>query len=117
MLLGLPLLPPLFAQGTDQVESMPACCRRSGAHHCQMHMEERAASDKARTQVGALASRCPFCPRAVVAAHVDVMAARAADGLDAALVSHPSCVAQTESKWRIARDRSRQKRGPPSLNS
>jgi hypothetical protein len=35
----------------------------------------------------------------------------------ASLVTHPAGVAQTESKWRISHDRSRQKRGPPSLLS
>jgi hypothetical protein len=31
--------------------------------------------------------------------------------------AHPAGVVQTESKWRIARDRSRQKRGPPSRSA
>ncbi|RXH57349.1 hypothetical protein GRAN_0659 [Granulicella sibirica] len=47
--------------------------------------------------------------------HQDVMSVDVSDGLFASLMTHPAGVAQTESKWRISRDRSRQKRGPPSL--
>jgi hypothetical protein len=32
----------------------------------------------------------------------------------AGLVSHPARIAQTHSMWRTSRERSRQKRGPPS---
>src|SRR5580704_1904473 len=31
---GSPLAVPLFASTTDSQSTLPACCRRNGAHHC-----------------------------------------------------------------------------------
>ena len=33
----------------------------------------------------------------------------------AGLIAHPAVQAQTESRWRVARERSRGKRGPPQM--
>src|SRR5580698_2896929 len=33
---GSPLVLPLFAATADPQASLPACCRRHGAHHCAM---------------------------------------------------------------------------------
>ena len=64
--------------------------------------------------VEALPEKCPYCPGTVVVTHTGVSTVPASEANFAALVSHPAGVAQTECKWRIARDRSRQKRGPPT---
>ena len=33
---GLPVVAPLLASGQDLEQSLPACCRRHGAHHCMI---------------------------------------------------------------------------------
>lgn len=68
-------------------------------------------------QLQAPVERCPFLPAAVVAMHGDTLALSAAQSIFAECVAHPAVVAQTECKLRIARSRSRQKRGPPALSS
>jgi len=60
---------------------------------------------------------CPYRQRAVVAAHLQVYAPGAAATHSAILLREPSVMAQAECLRRISFDRSRQKRGPPSLLS
>ena len=64
-----------------------------------------------------VSGKCPYAPGMVVVTHPNLLSVSPSRALFAALVSHPCGIAQTESKWRIARERSRQKRGPPSLIS
>ena len=111
---GLPLVSPLFALSTSDVTRLPACCRRDGKHHC-MGMADRSNLTQQGTQFNAPAEKCPYCPSALVATHSELLALPIADAVFASLVSHPAGVAQTEWMRRISRDRSRQKRGPPSL--
>ncbi len=81
-----------------------------------MSMGEGSHAAERGIQMGVVPERCPYCPAGNVgAAHGDFGVVAAGAAIFAGLVSHPSVAAQTESKWRIARDRSRQKRGPPSL--
>ena len=100
LLVGLPLTTPLFALGATARTGVPACCRRSGQHHCAMGAEESGRADRQ----GAM--HAPAGP-------LDVFTVSHAGALYAAVVSHPASVTQSECKWRMARDRSRQKRGPP----
>lgn len=120
---GLPLLSSA-ALGQDAEAGLPACCRRAGAHHCAMTMGERgplANATEASTHNGEvrfrrLAERCPCCPTTPVTAHADPFSGPEQVRLMAAVFgSQAGVVAQTESRWRIARDRSRQKRGPPQI--
>jgi hypothetical protein len=80
------------------------------------NMADRGNLTQSRTQVTAPAEKCPFYPSALVPAHAERLALTVADAVYASLVSHPVGVAQTESMWRISRDRSRQKRGPPAVS-
>ena len=116
-LFGLPFVSPLFALSGDAEGSLPACCRRGGAHHCAMMMGDRGDDGFTRGCGSVLRRRSVLTVRGLVSSvHRDVMSMPVqADGLFASLMTHPAGVAQTESKWRISRDRSRQKRGPPSL--
>jgi hypothetical protein len=50
-----------------------------------------------------------------VVAHLELFAAPVTASAFAELVHHPAVHEQTHAKYRISRDRSRQKRGPPSL--
>jgi hypothetical protein len=114
---GLSFMSPLFALGTDVQSNAPACCRRNGAHHCLGNITEHSGFSKQGIQVGALARRCPYFPNAVAATHPHLLAPETSAAVFAGIVSHPTGIAQTESKRRISCDRSRQKRGPPSLLS
>jgi len=78
-----------------------------------MSMSERSQLASHDPQFRAPVEKCPYCPAAVVASHSNPLAAPTSQAIFAEIVSHPALAAQTESKWRIARDRSRQKRGPP----
>jgi hypothetical protein len=67
------------------------------------------------TQIGAPAQTCPHCPQAVAAAHPNPLINPSATADLVPLTSHPAGIAQTESRRRISQDRSRQKRGPPTI--
>ena len=113
---GLPFISPLFAFVAGGATSIPTCCRRDGKHHCLMATEERSHPAEHGTQVQTIPVKCPYCPAgAVKGTHPDLGAVPMSARLLAGIISQPATVAQVESKWRIARDRSRQKRGPPSL--
>jgi hypothetical protein len=111
---GLPLVSPLLTEGTTGSAGLHACCRRDGRHHCN---GEVFANSGNGTQFTAPPMKCPYSPDAVVSAHVSPLALGASSVDLVTLASHPAGVAQTESKWRIARDRSRLKRGPPALTA
>jgi hypothetical protein len=58
---------------------------------------------------------CPYFPGVTTAIQTGWTVLPVQASIYAGLVSHPAVVAQTQSMWRISRDRSRQKRGPPSI--
>jgi hypothetical protein len=108
---GLPLFAPFF--GWKSESSLPACCRRAGMHHC-MAMSDSMSSMSDDHSHFASNETCPYRSATLfVAQHSD--AVLPADVIFANLTAHPAVQAQTEAVWRIARDRSRHKRGPPSL--
>jgi hypothetical protein len=109
---GLPLVSSLFATGTTESAGLHACCRKNGRHHCS---GEVFANSGAGNQLTAPPMKCPYSPDAVVSVHTSTLALSASSASLITLASHPAGVAQTESKWRISRDRSRLKRGPPAL--
>jgi hypothetical protein len=113
-LLGLPLAQPLFALTAKSDANLPACCRRGGKHHCMENMAERSQSASRDSQFQAPAEKCPYCPASVAVIHGDAFVPPTSQAVFAALIAHPAVVAQTESKLRISRNRSRQKRGPPA---
>jgi hypothetical protein len=105
---------PLFALTAASRTPIRACCLRSGAHHCLS--TARSAPDASAPRIGAPQQPCPFCPLAPAsAAHPSLFAALAVSASAfAPALAHPAGLAQTESRQRIARDRSRSKRGPPA---
>jgi hypothetical protein len=114
----LPMAVPAFALAQDDA-GLPACCRKGGKHHCAGSMAGMAMS--AASQDGPRwkqpVERCPYCPATTVSAHTQVQLAVAAiDTLQLPVGTHPTGVVQTESKWRMSRERSRQKRGPPQFH-
>ncbi len=110
---GLPLVSPLLAFGADADASLPICCRKDGKHHCMRSMGESGRLAEQDPAFRSLPGKCPYCPATVVSAHADVLSAPPMAAVFALSASHPAGVAQAESKRRISRDRSRQKRGPP----
>ena len=104
----------LFAETGWQ---LPACCRKSGKHHCAMQMPTEVGGISQRSQLQALAPKCG-CPipesTAALYAHAGTLsAARVYYGL---VLSHPAVPTQTEALRRISFTRSGQKRGPPTLS-
>ncbi len=65
------------------------------------------------SQFQAPAEKCPYAPALAAPSHTNPIVPPAGAAIFAGLLSHPAVMAETESEWRIARDRSRQKRGPP----
>jgi hypothetical protein len=115
---GLPFASPLFALAPKSEANLPACCRRNGTHHCMMSMAERsAAQSNSGPRFAAPQEKCPYCPAAFTFRHLpNKLGVPSAQFVFACFASHAAVIAQTESKRRIARDRSRQKRGPPSFS-
>jgi hypothetical protein len=113
---GLPFATSLFALTPKNEANLPACCRRNGKHHCMMSAAERSQVLDSEPGFRVQPEQCPYTPVAMMGAHhsFDLMPVSSRQLIYAELVSHPADTAQTESKFRIARDRARGKRGPPS---
>jgi hypothetical protein len=116
LVFSMPALAPLFgATGLDDA-NVPICCRRHGQHHCIMSEAERAtlqAIGAATPEFRAPAQKCPYQQQSVRDVQHGRFAVAPGQVVYAALVSHPTGLAQTQSKWRVSRERARQKRGPP----
>jgi hypothetical protein len=107
---GLPAVAPALTLGQDSEASLPACCRRNGAHHCMGNMH------RAPSSAPAFSERCPSFPQP---------SAAPAQGSAATLVVAQPLVAieffaitapqQAEAQRRISRERSHHKRGPPAI--
>jgi hypothetical protein len=114
---GLPIFSPLLALTPRMEKNLPDCCMRSGKHHCMMSTAERSQLASRDPQFQAPAEKCPYCPAAVAVVHGNTFVPPTAQAIFAGLIAHPAVAAQTESKLRISRNRSRQKRGPPATLS
>jgi len=114
---GLPFASALFALTPKSEANLPACCRKNGKHHCMMSMAERSKILSDQPQFMVVQEKCPYSPAVLVIGHQPkLLGVPSAQRTLAGLVGQAAVVAQTESKRRISRDRSRQKRGPPSTS-
>jgi hypothetical protein len=106
----LPMAAPLLALGQDPEAGLPACCRRHGQHHCAMLIEMQKRADQA--YVGAI---CPHFPQHALApttaTHLLVLQAPPSVAAFSAALSP---IVRAETHRRLARERSRHKRGPPT---
>jgi hypothetical protein len=115
-----PMVAPALTSGAMGDSMLPACCHRGGMHHCMMSPEERATLIRELEGVvrfGAIPEQCPYSQRSLAAAHLQVFSTGATSTHAFGTLREPSAMAQAECLRRISFDRSRQKRGPPSLLS
>jgi len=112
---GLPFASPLFALAGASDANVLECCRRNGKHHCQFATGNGAGVSAWETQLSAPAEKCPYCPRALTASHLRLLAPGISSPILASLASYPAVHAQPESRHRITRDRALQERGPPAF--
>jgi hypothetical protein len=113
LLFSSPLMSPLLALTASTTANLPACCRRNGAHHCMMNTQQTESSSSS-INVSTIPQKCPAYPAAVTQIQHGDLSSHTASLIYAEIVSHPSVRTQTEARARVALDRSRQKRGPPS---
>jgi hypothetical protein len=104
------LIVPAFAASSDS--TIPVCCRKNGKHHC---MARGMAQGSSGAAISVVTEKCPCCPHATVASQTQFCAPATSQAVFAGLLRHPAVAPQTEASYRISYDRSRQKRGPPSL--
>ena len=112
LVFSLPLISPVLALAPDSDANLPACCRRNGAHHCT-GMVHPAAPSHSGTSLSTVEQHCPAYPAVVTPVRHGDLSTHTASLIFAGIVSHPTIKPQTHARARVARDRSRQKRGPP----
>ncbi len=92
--------------------SAPACCRRTGMHHCQEQVVDKSHNGPV---LSATRMKCPMFPaRLMVSGYGTQLLPTASQSFYAAIVSHPAIYTQVEGSYRICWSRSQQKRGPPA---
>ncbi len=109
----------MLTSGAPSDAGVPACCRRSGKHHCAMTKAEREKMSQVTSErrFGAPLERCPMQQKALAAVHHEQSVVGAAGATTVASLHPLSAAAQAECLRRISFDRSRQKRGPPVVLS
>jgi hypothetical protein len=106
---SIPLITPLLVSGPDEA-SLPACCRRNGTHRCMM-MSELPSQNPTVTE------KCPYSPfagRSLMLPHAFTL--RDEPGLTGQAAASAAMVRDAEAGYRVSADRTRQKRGPPTLS-
>lgn len=116
IVIGLPLAAPIFAATLRSESSLPACCRRAGKHHCMGEIQKDSGASS-KTVLRSSREICPYMPTLPAAFHSETSGAPTRMMVVDVLLMHDAVLAQTESKLRISRTRSRQKRGPPTLSA
>jgi hypothetical protein len=110
---SFPLIAPLFTSGPSEA-SLPACCRRNGKHHCMM---SAAMMGQIESGGPTISEKCPYSPFAGVALMLPhAMAPAQRPPAAAGSTGQAGIVREALAGYRISADRTRQKRGPPSLS-
>ena len=106
---SLPTVAPLLAMGQDIEAHLPACCRRNGAHHCMMDTGEP-------SNAPAFSARCPNFPLPTMTAPAGTFIVLAVPSLSV-LTNISTCTVtqRAATQYRISRERSHHKRGPPPV--
>src|ERR1035437_7944916 len=108
LMFGWLLTAPLFAPDSEQ--SLPACCRRNGKHHCMMHLTGQPGGKG--TGFTSVAEKCPCLPDSIGAVHTAKYKPEAGQQFYSEVAFHPAYAPQTEAHSRISFLLSHQKRGP-----
>lgn len=111
---ALPFLSALPALAETPESRLPACCKRVGAHHCTMSVEELAQLAHGQHFTTAH-SKCPLFPKAIALAHCQTPALHLRHDPFAAAQWVPVRFRQIEVWARIALQGTRHKRGPPAV--
>jgi hypothetical protein len=98
----------------DADSNLPACCRRLGLHRCAL-VTTLAAPVSGPSVQAATCSSFPGARAVPVQAKAGVH--KASQGVVSSLAAHATEREQTEARYRVSFNRSRQKRGPPALFS
>ena len=107
---GLPVAAPAFTLGQDVESSLPACCRRHGAHHCTMGNMQRAADS-----APVASSRCPSYPQPSTAPPLSGSSALLSTPARMAFAQRSLLVQQSAiPRQSSAHDFALYQRGPPS---
>ncbi len=106
---SLPLISPALALTAGSEANLPVCCRRNGAHHCAMKV--RPADG---VNLSSIPEHCPAYPAVVTQIRHGDLSFQAASLIVAGIVSHPAAELQTQARARVALDRGRRQRGPPT---
>jgi hypothetical protein len=113
-LLCVGVLAPLVP--SPQFETVPACCRRDGKHHCmKMASSRRDISERAAASISPAQTKCPLFPQALPWPMRVPVALRAVSAVFAEVVARPAVPPHTQNQCRVSLIRSHQKRGPPAV--
>jgi hypothetical protein len=108
------LIAPAVFAGADT--KLPACCARGGKHHCNPMSTADTHGSPSGTVFQAARQQCVYYPKGgAVPVHSYAALRESSQAFFASIQSHPAVHAQTEARYRISFNRSRQKRGPPVL--
>jgi len=106
---GLPVIAPALALGEAPDAHLPACCRRNGAHHCTMRLPSS-------TNAPALSSICPRFPQPSATTPTGTSTALASvTTVQLFELTSLTPTQRAEAQRRLSRERSRHKRGPPTI--
>jgi hypothetical protein len=114
LLFSFPLVSPLFALPTNTDANLPACCRRNGAHHCQMKVVQRSSTSASQIVVSTTPTKCPFYPRPATLVQHNNAWLPVGNRLLATFIHRATVKAPAYAYRRIALDAAWQKRGPPT---
>jgi len=105
------------AVSADVLSQLPACCRVHGKHHCAMkHATAGHFSAESGVSVSSVDEKCPISFQGgMLGFHSQTIWFSGGQVFFGCILNHPAIQAQTEARYRIWFNRSRQKRGPPSL--
>jgi hypothetical protein len=107
---GLPVAASALALGQSPDTRLPACCRRNGAHHCAMQMA-------VPNGAPAITAVCPHFPQPSATSPSNTSSALAPPAQTTLLhLVALTATRQADTQRRISRERSRHKRGPPSIS-